>query len=142
MFLFGLYLIRSGACCFFITTMILATVTWAGTVTFVIEVEIACPGFVDPAGGTLALAYHAPAYERAVKDANQIYADIFNFTLTLITWKGVKVMTAADTQVDNAENYLAAWYYGGDRDLDSVAAVISPGWLYISNNLFCLRFIF
>ncbi|OWA53857.1 hypothetical protein BV898_18277 [Hypsibius exemplaris] len=95
---------------------------WTCKVTCLMQVDIACPGFVDPADGNRALAYHAPAYEAAVKQCNTIYAGVFHFTLTyLIEQSYVNVR-------DNSADRLAGWYYDQRRRTPgSVTAIVSPG---------------
>lgn len=93
----------------------------------VLQVEIACPGFMDPHGGNGALAYHVPAYEAAVNDSNSLYKGIFNFSLTLIMGDPRKITTTVAMQ-DNAADLLAKWYFHDRRDgPDHVSAIITPG---------------
>ena len=99
----------------------------------VIEVEIACPGFVNLNGGNGALPYHVPAYEAAINDSNHLYAGVFRFSLALIIDNRSAGATMAANNAanlyyeDNAVNLLARWYYARDRRMDSVTGIITPG---------------
>lgn len=77
----------------------LAILTWIfdhhGTFA-VIQVELACPGFVDPEVSVSALAITGPGFEMAVEDVNSRYMGIFNFTLTYLFEGVVEDLTSLD----------------------------------------------
>ncbi|OQV23344.1 hypothetical protein BV898_02791 [Hypsibius exemplaris] len=96
-----------------------------GEVSSMIEVEIACPGFIPPAS-IAALSYIAPAFQAAVEDSNRIYEGIFNFTLTVIPGPATIRDTFSSRDVSAYE--VSNWYYTKRAHPDSgLTAVISPG---------------
>jgi hypothetical protein len=88
----------------------------------VIQVEIACPGYVYP-NSNAALAFTGPAIATAVEDISRIYSPIFNFTLTFITDPKI---TDCITMMKNGPYLVAQWYYTR-LDPTVLAAVIAPG---------------
>ncbi|OWA51345.1 hypothetical protein BV898_15831 [Hypsibius exemplaris] len=96
--------------------------------TAVIQVEIACPGFIDPrAGGNGALAYHGPAFEAAVRESNRLHADKFNFTLAYLS-DDSKVVPPDIAFISMTPDLLAEWFYRKRQfAADGVPVIISPG---------------
>ncbi|OQV17288.1 hypothetical protein BV898_08686 [Hypsibius exemplaris] len=81
-----------------------------------IQVEIACPGFVDTGRADGALGFSGPAYQAAVEECNRKYAGLLNFSLTFLSEEDNQSRynaTAASlaTFGDMSVEMVAQWYY-------------------------------
>ncbi|OQV17290.1 hypothetical protein BV898_08688 [Hypsibius exemplaris] len=93
--------------------------TRALSVKCLIQVEIACPGFVDPRRSDGALGFSGPAFQAAVEEGNRKYAGLLNFSLTFLSEedyyysrnRGNITASALANVRDSGVEMVAEWYY-------------------------------
>ncbi|OQV12555.1 hypothetical protein BV898_13199 [Hypsibius exemplaris] len=74
-----------------------------------IQVDIACPGYINISISNSALGYHGPSFEEAIDDTNIRYAGRFNFTLTFLVDE-VRIRDGFDFTAESLD-LITSWYY-------------------------------
>ncbi|OQV13598.1 hypothetical protein BV898_12141 [Hypsibius exemplaris] len=103
--------------------LVLNSSAWA-----TVHVELACVAATSPPVNT-ALAYHGPAFEAAVAEANRLYRGLFEFTLSFMTGNGTSSVYENISVADEAlPMHTADWYYRSRRTFpNGILAFITPG---------------
>ena len=88
-----------------------------------VAVDIAIFGTYHP-GIMVSLAYHRPAFDLAVDDANLVLAGKVNFS---VNYLNVTSDFPCESVVDGTEFYLSQWYYQERRPTNEAATLIIVG---------------
>ncbi|OWA54747.1 hypothetical protein BV898_19146 [Hypsibius exemplaris] len=94
-----------------------------------VQVEIACPGFVDTRRGDGALGFSAPAFEAAVEESNHRYSGILNFSAVFLSEEErTQALDGAVLPGDACVELVAHWYYTQRRfPSDGVSIIMGTG---------------